>query len=154
VISAAFAESRNKLLFYGITDKIDINDRFFIALYNLNTFFMRRPEQYEAMFTPIMDFRVMLSLDSKQQKQEQESVKLSPELKEVFNKTSQALDKIVIQYSSLIKLLNYIWGVIRGSNESFKIENKPEVITKEKRKMELNNLIEGTKKDVGDLVMA
>ncbi len=112
-----FALARKKLIQHACEGKIDPNEEAFRFLYQTNTMFMRRPDQYEQLSRVVQEGAIAGTKEHRSKKAEKASAKnkMSDELREVYQLTGEAIGHIAIEHS---KFLRFFLGGITKSLKS------------------------------------
>ena len=100
-----FAEARTKLLKMVRESKIDANSETFKTIYHINTYVMRRPDQYPEISRKVL--RAIL-LSKKEGSLTSEAQDWDQETKEVVRETANALGLIVVDYSRILRIAAWL----------------------------------------------
>ena len=98
-----FAKARAHLMDLAVQGIISTDSYTFQSLYTINTFVMRRPDQYAEISALL--FRVILTGENSKDPDPltQESVTWTPEIKAVMRETAEAIGIIILDHSFLLK---------------------------------------------------
>lgn len=101
-----FAEARNRLVKLAVDRRVDVNSASFKYFYQINTAFMRRPDQYREISAAVA--YSFLKPDSDSPSDEEllrEAKDWSPEFKKVVRATADAMGYLLLDYSFFLRLM-------------------------------------------------
>lgn len=131
---AYFAELRSALLEAVNNAKISPNSATFQSLYQVHTLIMRNPDKYQEISHAVQEAFVQRNSNSSARHIESEKTAWSAEVKQIAFKTGEGLFKIVITYSSVLRLISFIYSI------SKKMTISVEFISKAERKIERSEM--------------
>ncbi len=102
-----FAEARNHLFRLMLEHKVNVDSVSFKHFYQINTAFMRRPDQYREISAAVAYLFLKMPDSPPSQEMLDESKDWSPEFKQVVRATADAMGYLLLDYSLFIRLMFY-----------------------------------------------
>lgn len=126
-----FAVVRNELMRFAVEGEADAKSATFREIYQLNTAFMRRPDEYKEMSAALRRFVMSSEMPSGGSAISREMSHIDPGTKEAARMTSEALSHIVVDYSFVLRSA---YDHIRKSDPSFTKHRLVSDLAKDMRK--------------------
>ena len=140
-VRGEFAAIRNRLVLLALEGKIAPDTATFRTIYFVTTAIMRRDDQYPEMHAALLDSLVSVRRDPpRREAMRREFRTWGPEVQELSDATNQAIEMLLVEYSSILRLAHAAIPYITRLLKRLSIPKKAEVKLIEKVGASAENL--------------